>query len=282
MPAAAPRQGAVKAPTGMPLVGRDDPPPVLERNPAGASAALLVCDHAGRRIPARLGTLGLPAAQRRRHIAWDAGAAAVCADLSRRLDAHGLWQRYSRLVIDCNRPLDAPDSIVTHTDGTPVPGNADLSPGAIAARRAGIFQPWHERIGAALDDRRRAGRASALIAIHSFTPMLGATRRPWHVGVMYGRQPTLARALLVQLQREPGLLVGDNEPYALDDASDYTLPVHGEGRGVPCAGIELRQDLLASAPARAAWAARLAAAIDAVLRSDMSGTTAVPAARHPP
>lgn len=272
----------MKTPTDLPLLRRDDPPPVLERNPRGASAVLLVCDHAGRRIPARLGSLGLPAAQRRRHIAWDAGAAAVCADLSRRLDAHALWQRYSRLVIDCNRPLAAPDSIVTRADGTPVPGNADLSPGAIAARRAGIFHSWHERIGAVLDGRRRAGRGSALIAIHSFTPTLDGARRPWQVGVMYGREPTLARALLVQLQREPGLLVGDNEPYALDDASDYTLPVHGEGRGVPCVGIELRQDLLASAPARAAWAARLATAIEAVLRSDPHRTRAVPAACPPP
>lgn len=272
----------MKIPTDLPLLDRDDPPPVLERNPGGASAVLLVCDHAGRRIPRRLGMLGLPGAQRRRHIAWDPGAAAVCAQLSRRLDAHALWQRYSRLVIDCNRPLTAPDSIVTRSDGTPVPGNADLPPAAIAVRRAAIFRPWHARIAAVLDARRAAGRASALIAIHSFTPTLGTTQRPWQVGLMYGRQDTLARALLVELRREPGLLVGDNEPYALDDASDYTLPVHGQRRGVPCVGIELRQDLLASAPLRIAWAARLATAIEAVLRSDTHGTTAVPAACPPP
>ena len=65
--------------------------------------------------------------------------------------------------------------------------------------------------------------------------------------------------LLLQLLRaEPDLVVGDNEPYAVSDETDYTIPVHAEARGLMNTGIEIRQDLISDQAGEKAWADRLA------------------------
>src|ERR1700716_1138041 len=102
-------------------------PPVFEENAAGRSPFLLTCDHYGRLIPHALGDLGLPASEMERHIAWDVGIAGAAEQLSRALDAHLVAQRYSRLVIDCNRPPDAPSSIPLISEATTIPGNDGLT-----------------------------------------------------------------------------------------------------------------------------------------------------------
>jgi len=121
-----------------------------------------------------------------------------------------------------------------------------------------IFTPYHERIDAELDRRRQAGSATVLVALHSFTPVFKGVARPWHAGVMYNRDPRFARQVLAVLQKEPGLAVGDKEPYLVSDTSDYTIPVHGERRGVPHVLIEIRQDLIADEKGQRAWAVILA------------------------
>ena len=94
--------------------------------------------------------------------------------------------------------------------------------------------------------------------MHSFTPVFMEVARPWHVGVLYNRDDRLARIMLDLLRAERSLVVGDNAPYAITDASDYTVPVHGERGGLPHVEIEIRQDLIGDAAGQAAWAARLA------------------------
>jgi predicted N-formylglutamate amidohydrolase len=60
------------------------------------------------------------------------------------------------------------------------------------------------------------------------------------------------------LKREGGLVIGDNEPYSVTDASDYTIPVHGERRGLHHVAIEVRQDLIADDKGQRAWGPLLA------------------------
>src|SRR5258708_18169363 len=139
------------------LLGGADVPPVLEDNAAGRSPFLLTCDHYGRLIPRVLGDLGLPESDLVRHIAWDIGIAGVAEQLSKQLDAHLIVQRYSRLVIDCNRPPDVASSIPRISEATTIPGNEGLSREASAMRRAKIFDPYHRRIGEIIDARRTAG-----------------------------------------------------------------------------------------------------------------------------
>jgi predicted N-formylglutamate amidohydrolase len=240
------------------LLDSEDVPPVLELNSAGCSPFLLTCDHYGRAIPRILGDLGLPASELKRHIAWDVGIAGVAGALSKHLDAHLIAQRYSRLVIDCNRPPEAESSIPLISEATVIPGNEGLARGAIEARRQAIFDPYHRRIREVIDRRSRDHVPTVLVSLHSFTPVYAGIARPWHIGTLYHRDPNLPPLLLKLLRAEPDLVVGDNEPYAVSDQTDYTIPVHGEARGLMNTGIEIRQDLLADPAGERQWAERLA------------------------
>src|SRR5260221_3356311 len=152
------------------LLGNQDVPPVLEENATGRSPFLLTCDHYGRLIPRGLGDLGLRASELTRHIAWDIGIAGVAEALSRHLDAHLIVQRYSRLVIDCNRPPHAASSIPRISEATTVPGNEGITREAAGLRRAEIFDPYHRRIDEIIDARRHQGLPTLLVSLHSFTP----------------------------------------------------------------------------------------------------------------
>lgn len=247
------------------LLAADDVPPVSVRNAAGGPAFLIVADHAGNTFPRSVDALGLDAADRERHIAWDIGIAGVCRSLADLLHTTLIQQNYSRLVIDCNRPPGTPQSIPEASDGTPVPGNRALHAAARRAREAEIFHPYHACIAAELGRRRAARQPVALIAMHSFTPVFGGVQRPWHVGVLHHRDSRLARAVLAQLRRTGDLTVGDNEPYDVGDATDWTIPVHGERRGILHVGLEIRQDLIARPRDQAAWGARIAAMLPPAL-----------------
>ncbi len=240
------------------LLAADEPVPVTVHNAGGRSPFLLVADHAGNAMPRALGRLGLAEAECERHIALDIGIAGLGRLLADALDAVLIQQSYSRLVIDCNRPPGSPTSIPDVSELTPVPGNVALSEASKAARARAIFRPYHDRIAAELDRRRQAGRATVLIALHSFTPTFKDVARPWHAAVLYHRDPRFPRRLLALLKEEKGLIVGDNEPYSVSDETDYTVPVHGERRSLPHALVEIRQDSIADENGQRAWAELLA------------------------
>ena len=241
-----------------PLLAADEAEPVSVRNAGGASPLLLVADHAGVASPRALGRLGVSAPEWQRHIAYDIGIAGLGDRLADALDATLIRQNYSRLVIDCNRPLEAATSIPEIGELTPIPGNVGLSAEARAERARAIFVPYHQRIEAEIESRRRTGRLAALLALHSFTPIFKGQARLWHVALLHNRDRRLADRLIASFKQEPGLVVGDNEPYFVSDATDYTIPVHGERHGLPHALIEIRQDLIADEAGQQQWAERLA------------------------
>jgi predicted N-formylglutamate amidohydrolase len=240
------------------LIAADEPAPVRVLRPAGASDFVLAADHAGRLIPRALGTLGLTDSERVRHIAWDIGIAGVTEALSDMLDASAVLQAYSRLVIDCNRAPGHPTSIPSVSELTAIPGNEGLSAAERAARRRAIFDPYHAAIAGLLAARKAAGRRSVLVAMHSFTPVFKGAARRVEIGVLYHHETPLSRIMLDLLRGEGDLVVGANEPYAITDDSDYTVPAHGEGNGLDHVEIEIRQDLIAEAEGQAAWAKRMA------------------------
>ena len=240
------------------LLGADDPSPIVTVNSAGASSFLLIGDHAGNRIPAALGDMGLEPAERVRHIAWDIGIARLGEMLSAALDAVFVRQVYSRLVIDCNRQPDAADAMPAISDGTPVPANTGLDAAGRAARVAAIHTPYQTAIGVEIAQRRAAGQPTILIALHSFTPVMRGIARPWQIGILHdGGETGFARALLGALGGEPDLTVGDNEPYRMD-LIDYTIPRHAYPDRLPYAEIEVRQDLIGDEQGCRAWCDRLA------------------------
>lgn len=240
------------------LLGAADPPPVIRHRSAGRSPFLLLGDHAGCAIPSSLGDLGLPESERHRHIGWDIGVAGLGRALSERLDATFLSQHYSRLVIDCNRDPASEGAMPDVSDGTAIPGNAALSAADRAARVAAIHAPYHAAISETLDARISAARPTIVIALHSFTPIFGGSERPWHVGVLHGGgDARFARAVLDRLGQEAGLVIGDNQPYRMDE-TDHSVPRHCFPRGLPYLELEVRQDLIAATGQQQDWAERLA------------------------
>lgn len=227
-------------------------------NSGAQSPFLLLGDHAGRGIPTRLGDLGLSEADRERHIAWDIGVAALGQRLSTALDATFIAQRYSRLVIDCNRDPARRDSIPDVSDGSPIAGNRNLSDVERAERVAEVFTPYHARIAQELDARAARGLRTIVVALHSFTPAMQGVARPWMFGVLHLGDSPFSKAVLGALRSEPdGPVVGDNEPYRMDEV-DFTVPHHAIGRRLDYLELEVRQDLLAAPAGQDAIAARLA------------------------
>jgi predicted N-formylglutamate amidohydrolase len=242
---------------GYRLLGADEPPPFIELGRQGRSNFVIVVDHASQRIPRRLGDLGLPAAELQRHIAWDIGALGVARRMAAALDAPLVAQNYSRLVIDCNRNPEVATSIPRVGEAIEIPGNMALSGEEVAARRREIFDPYHDHVRALLDERAAAGRPTILVAQHSMTNIFKGVRREMHAAVLYNRDRRFAELVLGGLRAEADLLIGDNEPYFVSDETDYTVPRHGEARGLPHVEIEIRQDLIIEDAGQDEWARRL-------------------------
>jgi predicted N-formylglutamate amidohydrolase len=256
------------------LLAPDEPHPLEVVNPDGGSDVLIVCEHAGRRIPRALGSLGLGEADLARHIAWDIGARDVAVALSERLDAALFMQRYSRLVCDCNRRPDVPAFAPEASEATAIPGNVGLSPAERERRARAIFHPFHEAVAAALDARRAAGRHAVLVTVHSFTPVFLGVARPWELGVLYNRDRALSPAIVDWLRANSSLCLGVNQPYSVGDDTDYAIPVHGERRGLPCVEFEIRNDLIDGPASAGAWADLLARAVTEVLGDGAGGALA--------
>lgn len=242
-----------------------EPAPVEVLRADGKSPFFLVCDHASKRIPSALGSLGLSDRDIARHIGWDIGAAAVAHHISEAFDATLVLQGYSRLVIDCNRQPHVASSIPAVSEATQVPGNAEITAEAAEGRRERIFAPYHDRIKELLDAREERQQRSVLIALHSYTPVYHGEQRPWHIGIQYNRAPALSRCMIAELSQDAELCVGDNRPYCVDEKTDYTIPVHAEGRELPHLLIEVRHDLIEDASGQRSWAQRLIEILPAAL-----------------
>jgi len=251
------------------LLGPDDPPPFTVVNPQGQAPAVLVCDHASRALPVALAQLGLGPAALAQHIAWDIGAAQVTRLLAARLDAPAVLAGYSRLVIDCNRSPGDPTSMAEMSDGIVIPGNQAIDDAAAELRLNEAFWPYHHAVTQVLAQRWRhdRGHAPALIAIHSFTPTMNGFARPWHIGVLWNRDPRLAAPLLAQLRANPELCVGDNQPYSGREVG-FTMEAHGSAAGLPHLEIEIRQDLIADDDGCARWAAIVGTALETTLADE--------------
>jgi predicted N-formylglutamate amidohydrolase len=238
----------------------DWPHPIEVVNEDARSDIVLLCEHASNHMPTEYAGLGLPPAELQRHIAWDIGAAAVTRRLSQLLDAPAFLGTYSRLLIDLNRPLDAPDSIPARSESTDIVGNAQLSETERRRRADIIFAPFHRHVAAHLDRRLAAHVPTRLVSIHSFTPTFFGMHRPWHAGVLFDRAADFGREMVGGL-RSAGLLIGVNEPYKTDRRGDYAIPIHGDDRDIAAVMIEIRNDLIGDSTGVEQWALRVGKAV---------------------
>ncbi|WP_065760499.1 N-formylglutamate amidohydrolase [Pseudomonas defluvii] len=238
-------------------VGLYKSPPFTLYRPESHHPVILVCEHASCYIPPKLQQLGLDNAAAREHIAWDIGALDLALALSERLNAPLLAAGYSRLLIDLNRPLAAPDSIPEHSEVYDIPGNFQLSDTTRRYRQTQLFAPFHQCLTQMIDQRLADGQPVRIVGVHSFTPVYRGSARPWEAGVLFGHAAGYANRLIDGL-RKHGVLVGANEPYRIDPMEDMTVPIHGDERGLDAVLIEIRNDQLKATQDVSTWADRLA------------------------
>lgn len=236
------------------LLEEDEESPFLAVNAEGRSPFVLICEHASRQMPRRLGKLGLPDAELERHIAWDIGAEPVARLLSRLMDAPLALQRYSRLAYDCNRPPESPGAMAELSELTAIPGNQGLTAADRLARIEGLYRPFHDGVSRLLDARAAAGVKTLVVSIHSFTPVYKGNRRSVELGILHDRDTALASKLIKSF---PNIDARLNEPYGPKDGVMHTLNMHGFARGLPHAMIEIRNDLVADGRGQDEWAQRL-------------------------
>ena len=237
---------------------------VLVSNARGASPFVFVCDHASNRLPSKYGDLGLSATERLSHIAWDPGALAVSRRLSEILDAPLVQSTVSRLVIDCNRDLDAPDLIWTLSETTRIAANEQIDHAERQYRIDHFHRPFHASVSTLLESRRHAGQETILVCMHSFTPVYHGAARPWPIGLIHGADTRYTQALREALRvQEPDLNVGWNEPYAALKGVTLTLERHGDGRGIDATMIEIRHDEILHPDGVTMWSNQLAHCLEA-------------------
>ena len=251
-----------------PLLGPSDPPPFEFVDRRDMTRYLVVADHAGNAVPASLQGLGLARGLFNKHIALDIGSRATAMLIAERLGASLVMGNYSRLVVDLNRDLDDPTAFIPESDGVAIPGNRDLGVDEKRQRSAAIFQPYHDAIDNLIDDFLLKGTVPVMLSVHSFTPVLGNRRRPWHIGVLWDKDPRIALPLLEKLRQDRDLVVGDNEPYSGHRHADYTVDNHAEGRGLANVSIEIRQDLLHDKAGVERWTALLVDALTEILADE--------------
>ena len=240
------------------LLRDGDCSPFVTENLGSTSPILFTSDHAGRAVPQRLGSLGLSEEDLGKHVAYDIGIYGVTTRIAEALKATYIYQPYSRLVIDCNRKPGNAQSVAPVSDGIRVPGNENLSAQEIAARENEILMPYQNAIARALDERKAAALPTLFFAMHSCTPVFGSQPpRPWHIGVMAVDDWRIGDELISLLEKETDFCIGRNQPYEINPATDYTVPVHAIGRGVPYVEIEIRQDLIGEESGQREWAALL-------------------------
>jgi predicted N-formylglutamate amidohydrolase len=233
--------------------------------PGRSDAGLIVlCDHARNAFPPEYGTLGVAEDQLKRHIAYDIGAEAIADMVSRQLGVPAILSCYSRLLIDPNRGADDPTLIMRLSDGAIIPGNRYLDDAEREKRTRLYFNPYHHAIDRVIDQCLATGIAPALLSLHSFTESWKGAPRPWHVGILWGRDPRLAQPLLDAFYAEGDLIVGDNEPY-IGVLKGDCLDQHAVARGLAGAIIEYRQDLVRDEAGQTTWAERTVRIVRAIM-----------------
>ena len=250
--------------------------PVRVSNPDGRSQFVILCDHASNHIPEGFGTLGLDPDDLQKHIAWDPGALGVSQMMSRELDAPLVESCVSRLIIDCNRPLNAPDLVPSLSEVTTIPGNVDLDEAAKSQRAALSHKPYHAAIEKLARERAGKGLPGPIyVAVHSYTPVYRGVTRPWHVGIIHDDDDRVAAPLIAGLQALKQFIVGINEPYSPADRVYYTLERHASAYGLPAVMIEIRNDLISTPQEEQVWATTLSRLLRNITVNPLAGKAGI-------
>src|SRR5262245_66673156 len=234
---------------------------IVTENPDGPGPFVFACDHASNRIPDAYMSFGFAEDALSTHIAWDPGALGVARRLAVRFDGPLFWPDASRLIIDCNRAPEAKRLIVSESEGRPVPANFGLTEAERARRLEQIHAPYHDAIDGCLERRLARRQPTALVAVHSYTPVYLGKARPWQVGIVFGEDRRLADLLIREREADPALSVGINQPYSPGDQVYYAVERHSGPGALPAVMIEIRNDEIGDRDGERRWANRLASSL---------------------
>lgn len=232
------------------LLSPNDPQAVeiYNKTALGTTPVLLVCDHASRAMPEKLGDMGLTDPNDlTRHIAWDIGAKDITMWLADQLNAPALLAGLSRLVFDVNRATDHEKAIPEISDNTAIPANQNLTPEQRRQRIDEIYTPYHDTFTQALKDIEAAGLQPFVISIHSFTPEMKGEERETEIGILWDSNKEIAHKMMYNLRAQnPDLVIGSNDPYSFieDAALNHSLRCHDIHKGKNYMLAEFRQDLV--------------------------------------
>lgn len=228
----------------MRILNTEEGDPVALEGVAASGRVILVCEHASRLLPQSLGTLGLSEEALESHIAWDPGALAVSRLMAESLDATLVFQRFSRLVYDCNRPPESPAAMPEKSEVFEISGNVGLDQAARDARTQALYLPFRDTLSSLVKSRVEAGRAPVIVTMHSFTPVYFGKPRPVEIGILHDSDARLADGMLAAAGTAGQYDIRRNEPYGPEDGVTHTLKEHGLANGVANVMIEVRNDLI--------------------------------------
>ncbi len=235
-------------------------------NPDANTPCLITCEHASNFIPDVYNQLGLSADLLNEHIAWDRGAGKLSDFLAQKLGCTAVLCQYSRLLIDCNRPLNAPSSILEISEHHPIPGNQAISSEEKQLRAEHIFTPFHHTIESQINRLKSHFSQFPMIGIHSFSPTFHGQVRPWKFSVMWKHKTPFVQGVIEHFeQHELAPWVGFNKPYSAKEIAAHTTEYHADRNQLPNLIFEVRQDLLESDRDIQYWGEQIYQALEAVI-----------------
>jgi predicted N-formylglutamate amidohydrolase len=203
---------------------------------------LLTCEHASNRLP-------LPGRADRllrgildSHWGWDPGAMALTREVARRLGAAAVAGRWSRLLVDLNRPVSDPTLVRSEVDGVELPWNRRLAPRDLERRILTYHTPYHAEVDRLILRHLVRGLRPTLVAVHTFTPELEGKKRRFDAGVLFTDHARLAYRI-GKVLRAHGLRVRYNEPYSGLAGMMYSVDRHGKHHGLTNIEVEFNQAL---------------------------------------
>ena len=231
----------------------------VERIPATSARPpiLLSAEHASERLPPGWAWPAEDARLAGTHWAYDLGIAEVTREVAAALGAPAVLSRFSRLLIDPNRPLDSDTLFRREADALPVGLNAALGSEDRARRIQNYYRPYHEAVA----EMVAAHPGVDMLSLHSFTPCYEGERRTVEVGVLFDLHEAWAERWYDALAVS-GWVMARNEPWSGRNGLMYAVQHHAVKHGRQAVELELRQDLTTDATTRQ----RLVDAIVAAVR----------------
>jgi predicted N-formylglutamate amidohydrolase len=229
-------------------------------DPKHINQLVITCEHASNRVPEPLSTSVDDQSAISDHWGYDLGAEAVARELVHLKGCCAVLARFSRLVIDANRPPDHGELIRRRVEGHALSFNDGITDAEVQRRIDTYHDPYHRAIDTLCADRLAALSDVVLFSIHSFTPQLGDDVRGMELGVLFDKYDAIAGRLAGNLD-DQGFKVALNQPYSGRTGLIFAAHRHGTAHGCIYLELEIRQDLVATPEAAREVARRIEPAL---------------------